>query len=74
MADNSKHFQPFTNEKLFPFADNTISPTLPFLKLSNMSGEGLKGEILGEEREDLMQLAIKKKKKKIGALADLEER
>ena len=72
MADDSEHFQPFangtplflTNEKLFSFADITISPTLPFLKFSNMGGEGLKVKLWGGEWEDLMKLAIKKKKKK----------
>ena len=71
MADDFEHFQPFangtplflTNEKLFSFADITISPTLPFLKFSNMGGEGLKVKFWGGEREDLMKLAIKKKKK-----------
>ena len=71
MADDSEHFQPFanetplflTNEKLFSFVDITISPTLPFLKFSYMCGEGVKVKFWGGEREDLMKLAIKKKKK-----------
>ena len=50
------------NEKLFSFANITISPTLPFLKFSNMGGEGLKVKFWGKEREDLMKLAILKKK------------
>ena len=82
MGEDSEHFQPFangtplflTNEELFSFADITISPRLPFLKFNNMGGEGLKVKFWGGggEREDLMKLAIKKKKK-IGTSADLEK-